>query len=220
MATGTDAAPRRARAWLAGGTAVAAVALALLVHHWAAPRIAAHQRAASIARLTAVLGGLRFDNDVLADAIEVRDPELLDTERPVPVYRARLAGRPVAALIEVAAPGGYGGSMRLLVAVRPDGRLIGVRVIEHHETPGVGDGIDPRKSDWLARFAGRSLRDPPVGQWSVRKDGGTFDQYTGATVTSRAVVGAVRDALRWYDAHREQAFGAPPGQSRAGETGH
>ena len=220
MATGTDTAPGRTRAWLAAGTAVAAVALALLVHHWAAPRIAAHERAASIARLTAVLGGMRFDNDVLADKIEVRDPELLGSEHPMPVYRARLAGRPVAALIEVAAPGGYGGAMRLLVAVHPDGRLIGVRVITHHETPGVGDGIDPRKSSWLARFEGRSLGDPPVGQWSVRKDGGTFDQYTGATVTSRAAVGAVRDALLWYDAHRAQVFTTPSNPPGAGRTEH
>lgn len=216
MAIGADVARISARTWLAAGTAVAAVALALLVHHWAAPRIAAHERAASVARLTAVLGGMRFDNDVLTDTIEVRDPELLGTDRPMPVHRARLAGRPVAALIEVAAPGGYGGSMRLLVAVRPDGRLIGVRVIAHHETPGIGDGIDPRKSSWLARFEGRSLADPRVGEWSVRKDGGAFDQYTGATVTSRAVVGAVRDALRWYDAHREQVFAAPADPPGAG----
>ncbi|MFO1408528.1 MAG: RnfABCDGE type electron transport complex subunit G [Steroidobacteraceae bacterium] len=210
MATDADRRPVRGRAVLAAGLALAAVAIALLVHHWAAPRIAAHEHAARVARLASVLGATRFDNDVLDDVIEVRDPERLGTDRPMPVYRARLGGRPVAALIEVIAPGGYGGSMRLLVAVRPDGRLIGVRVVAHHETPGVGDGIEPGHSDWLARFVDRALGDPPVGRWGVRRDGGDFDQYTGATVTSRAVVGAVRDALGWYDANRTVVFTAPP----------
>jgi electron transport complex protein RnfG len=206
----------RSRSGLAVATAVVAVAFALVVHQWAAPRIAAHAREARVARLTAVLGATRFDNDVLADVITVRDPGLLGTDRPMPVYRARLAGRPVAALIEAVAPGGYGGSIVLLVAVRPDGRLIGVQVTSHHETPGIGDGIEPRRSGWLARFTGRALGDPPVAQWTVRRDGGDFDQYTGATVTSRAVVGAVRDTLRWYDANRAEVFTAPPDPTATG----
>ena len=207
---------RRSRTGLAVALAGVAIALALVVHQWAAPRIAAHEREARVARLTAVLGTTRFDNDVLADAITVRDPELLGTDRAMPVYRARLGGQPAAALIETVAPGGYGGSMVLLVAVRPDGRLIGVQVISHHETPGIGDGIEPRRSGWLARFTGRALGDPPVGQWTVRRDGGEFDQYTGATVTSRAVVGAVRDTLRWYDANRARVFAEPPDPAAAG----
>lgn len=207
---------RRSRTGLAVALAVVAIAIALVVHQWAAPRIAAHERAARVARLTAVLGTTRFDNDVLTDVITVRDAELLGTDRPVRVYRARLGGQPAAALIEAVAPGGYGGSIVLLVAVRPDGRLIGVQVTSHHETPGIGDGIEPRRSGWLARFTGRALGDPPVGQWAVRRDGGDFDQYTGATVTSRAVVGAVRDALRWYDANRAKVFTAPPDPAAAG----
>ncbi|MFO1395204.1 MAG: electron transport complex subunit RsxG [Steroidobacteraceae bacterium] len=210
MASPGNATPgRTGRPWLVAAAVAAAIAIALVVHQWAAPRIAAHEHAARIARLTAVLGDTRFDNDVLTDAITVRDPELLGTDAPLPVYRARLGGRPVAALIEAVAPGGYGGSIVLLVAVRPDGRLIGVRVISHHETPGVGDRIEPRHSGWLSRFVGRALGDPPVGQWTLRRDGGSFDQYTGATVTSRALVGAVRDALRWFEVHRAQVFEAP-----------
>jgi electron transport complex protein RnfG len=200
--------PLRAAAILALAAA-ASVGLVALVHQLAAPRIAAHERAERVARLSAVLGDLRFDNDLLTDVVAVRDPELLGSDEPVPVHRARLGGRPVAALIEVVAPGGYGGAIRLLVAVRPDGRLIGVRVLAHSETPGFGDGIDERRSDWITRFAGRALGDPPTERWKLRKDGGDFDQFTGATVTPRAVVGAVRDALRWYDTHHDEAFRAP-----------
>ena len=209
--------PARSRTGLALAVAGLALALAAAVHHWAAPRIAAHEHAARVARLTAVLGDTRFDNDVLDDMITVQDPDLLGSDRPMPVYRARLGGRPVAALIEAMAPGGYGGSIVLLVAVRPDGQLIGVRVISHHETPGVGDRIDPKHSNWLSTFIDRALGDPPVGEWSLRRDGGSFDQYTGATVTSRAVVGAVRDALRWYDAHRDEVFATPAHPAAAGD---
>jgi electron transport complex protein RnfG len=203
--------PHRLRAIATLAAAVAAsVGLVALVHELAAPRIAAHERAARMARLAASLGGTRFDNDLLTDVVTVRDPDLLGGDEPVPVHRARLGGRPVAALIEVVAPGGYGGAIRLLVAVRPDGRLIGVRVLSHSETPGLGDRIEERRSDWITRFAGRALGDPPIERWKVRKDGGDFDQFTGATVTPRAVVGAVRDALRWYAAHSSEVFTLPP----------
>lgn len=186
-----------------------AVGLVALVHHCAAPRISANEHSARIARLTAVLGDARFDNDVVADVVMVRDAELLGTDRPLPLHRARLGGRPVAALLEVVAPSGYGGAIHLLVAVKPDGSLIGVRVLSHAETPGVGDAIEPQRSGWLERLSGRALGNPALEGWAIRKDGGDFDQYTGATVTSRAVVGAVRDVLRWYDAHRDQVFAAP-----------
>ena len=200
---------RRVAALTVLAAVLCAVGLVALVHHYAAPRIAASERAARIARLTVVLGDLRFDNDVLADVVLVRDAALLGTDRPLPLHRARLDGRPVAALMEVVAPGGYGGAIRLIVAMQPDGSLIGVRVLSHSETPGVGDAIEPQRSGWLERLTGHGLGDPALERWAIRKDGGDFDQYTGATVTSRAVVGAVRDALRWYDAHRDEAFAAP-----------
>ena len=210
MASPADDAPRRgataASIAIAAAIAVAVVALAYRV---AAPRIAAQQHAQEIARLTEVLGGLEFDNDPLTDVIEVRDPGLLGTDRPLPVHRVRLAGQPVAALIEVLAPGGYGGAIRLQVAVRPDGRVIGVRVLGHHETPGVGDRIEPGRSGWLKQFVDRTLGDPPDARWTLRRDGGDYDQLSGATVTSRAVTIAVRDALAWYTLNHAQVFDAP-----------
>jgi electron transport complex protein RnfG len=122
----------------------------------------------------------------------------------------RRQGKAVATLITAIAPNGYSGSIRLLVAVDPNGRLLGVRVLEHRETPGIGDAIDERKSGWIRAFTGRSLTDPPADRWRVRKDGGDFDQFTGATVTPRAVVQAVRDVQVFYAQNRERLLAAPP----------
>ncbi len=188
----------RAAATLAAAVGLAVAALAL-VHEVTRERVAATNRAQRAAAFDRLLGGQRYDNDLLADWIEVRDPELLGTAEDVRIYRARLAGRPVAAIIESAAPDGYSGPIRLIVAVTPDGRLLGVRVLEHHETPGLGDAIEERRSDWIRSFDGRSLGDPPLPRWKVRKDGGDFDQLTGATVTPRAVVAAVRNTLMFVE---------------------
>ena len=214
MASPTDAAARRgAIAAAIAIAAVVAVAVVALAYRIAAPRIEAHRHAEAIAQLTEVLGGLPFDNDPLTDVIAVRDPALLGTDRPLPVHRVRLAGQPVAALIETVAPRGYGGTIRLLVAVTPDGKVIGVRVLEHHETPGVGDRIEPGRSGWLKQFIDRSLGNPPDSRWGLRRDGGDYDQLSGATVTSRSVTIAIRDALAWYAQNRTQVFGEPPAPS-------
>jgi electron transport complex protein RnfG len=200
--------------------AVLTLGIVAYVHRLAVPRIEANERAARMARLASVLGSARYDNDLLADVIEVRDPDLLGTDQPLPVHRARLGQQPVAALLTVVAPDGYSGSIRLLVAIAVDGRILGVRVLSHHETPGLGDAIDERKSDWILSFDGRSLGNPVPGRWAVRKDGGDFDQFTGATVTPRAVVHAVMNALVYFDAHRDALFAsAAPGSSAAAGQG-
>ena len=104
-----------------------------------------------------------YDNDLLQDVVTVRDAERLGTDEPLPVYRARQAGQPVAAILTVVAPDGYAGSIRLLVGIDADGHLLGVRVVAHRETPGLGDAIDERKSTWIDGFKGRSLGDPAPG---------------------------------------------------------
>jgi len=198
---GTDATGARVvRAALSLAAAVgAAVVLLALVHDATRDRVTASERAHRAAAFDRVLGNASYDNDLLADRIEVRDPELLGTDASIPVYRARLAGQPVAAVLESVAPDGYSGSIRLLVGVTPDGRLLGVRVLQHQETPGLGDAIEERRSDWIRSFDGRSLGRPPMARWKVRKDGGDFDQLTGATVTPRAVVAAVRNTLLFVE---------------------
>jgi electron transport complex protein RnfG len=115
----------------------------------------------------------------------------------------------VAIIITVTAPEGYGGSIDLLIAVDYEGALLGVDVLRHNETQGIGDGFAPHRSNWLRDFTGRSLQNPPPKQWTIRKDGGAFDQFTGASVTPRAILKAVRLALEYYAAHRESLFNAP-----------
>ena len=111
-----------------------------------------------------------------------------------------------AAVLTAVAPEGYGGGIRLLVAINYDGTLAGVRVLSHHETPGLGDKIEAERSDWILQFEGLSLENPAPRNWRVKKDGGRFDQFTGATITPRAVVAAVYDALVYFEAHREALF--------------
>jgi len=211
MATRSAESSRRAlRAALAlGAAALVAGSIAMLAHDATRERIAVDDRARRAAQLESLLRGLGHDNDLLSDVTYVRDPDLLGTVSPVPVYRARLAGRPTAIVIAPVAPDGYAGSIDLLVAIRADGRVLAVRATAHRETPGLGDAIDEKKSDWIHRFTGRALGDPPLERWKVRKDGGDFDQFTGATVTPRAVVRAVSGSLQYFAQHGDDLFAAP-----------
>jgi electron transport complex protein RnfG len=179
--------------------------LLALIHAATGERIAANQRAELLQSLEALVPKARFDNDVLADVISIRD-ERLGTNEPVTVYRARREGQPVAAILTAVAPDGYNGGITLLVALRPDGVLAGVRVLEHHETPGLGDLIDASKSGWIRRFEGSSLLNPAAPRWRVKRDGGDFDQFTGATITPRAVVGAIYKALLVFKDRGDELF--------------
>ena len=168
-------------------------------------RIEANEREALLEALAVLIDPARHDNDLLNDTIEIVAPELGTTE-PVTVYRARRDGKPVALVLTAVAPDGYSGAIRLLVAIDVDGTVAGVRVVSHRETPGLGDPIEADRSDWILSFDGRSLGDPPAERWTVKKDGGAFDQFTGATITPRAVTHAVRRALEYFHANREALF--------------
>lgn len=182
------------------------------LHGWVnartAARIAANEHAYAMRQLNEILPPSAYDNELANDFVVVRSEELLGGPAAREVYRAFAKGRPVAAVIATVAPNGYSGDIHLLVGVRTDGTLAGVRVTAHRETPGLGDRIEVSRSDWIERFAGRSLNNPEPERWAVRNDGGDFDQFTGATVTPRAVVQAVRDALLYFDAHRDEIFSA------------
>jgi electron transport complex protein RnfG len=190
---------------------VAAVLTALLalVASFTRDRIANNQQAWIKQRLDALVAPGTYDNDLLADSIAVTAPDLLGSAQPVRIYRARRAGAPVAAVIRPIAPDGYRGPIELLVAIGPDGRLIGVQVIRHDETPGLGDAFESRDVHWLDGFRGRSLTDPPPPRWTVRRDGGDFDAFTGATITPRAIVKAVRNALEYYQRNSRRIFDQP-----------
>ncbi len=178
-------------------------------------RIADNQRRALLKSLNELVPDDLYDNDIYSDILYVRHAELLGTGEPVPVYRARKNGWPVAAVLAPVAPDGYSGSIRLLVAIRLNGELAGVRVIQHRETPGLGDGIETERSNWILGFNGKSLLDPQENRWKVKRDGGNFDQFTGATITPRAVVKAVKEALLYYRAYGHTLFEQHPHEEPA-----
>lgn len=169
-------------------------------------RIARNQQVWIKQHLDALVAPQDYDNDPLVDTIEVTAPDLLGTSVPVTAYRMRKSGAPVAVAIRSIAPDGYRGPLELLVAISPDGTLIGVQVIRHNETPGLGDAFENRDADWLQRFRGLSLTNPPQQRWSVRRDGGDFDAFTGATITPRAIVKAVRRTLEFYLGNEDRLF--------------
>lgn len=177
-------------------------------------KIADNYRMALLESLNQLLPQDSYDNDIFHDTLEVTSLELLGSDTPISVYRARKEGWPVAAVLSLIAPDGYNGSIRLLVAINVDGNLAGVRVIQHRETPGLGDGIDIERSDWIRGFEGKSLSVYTKKQWKVRRDGGEFDQFTGATITPRAVVKAVHKALLYFQAHAQSLFERHPNEDQ------
>lgn len=168
--------------------------------------IAREQRAALEATLNQLLPAGRYDNQITEDRIYVTDREWLGSDDAVTFYRARKGGEAVALFASLVAPDGYSGPIQLLVGVAADGTLLGVRVLAHKETPGLGDAIEARRTPWILGFSGKSLGNPALEQWKVKKDGGVFDQFTGATITPRAVVNATRRFLQYVETHREELF--------------
>jgi electron transport complex protein RnfG len=169
-------------------------------------RIARNQQAWIKQHLDTLVSPQSYDNDPLSDTLQVNSPDLLGSATPVTAYRMRKAGAPIAVAIRSIAPDGYRGPLELLVVIAPDGKLVGVRVIRHNETPGLGDAFENRDADWLTRFRGLSLSNPPQQRWTVRRDGGDFDAFTGATIMPRAIVKAVRRTLEFYLGNEELLF--------------
>ena len=166
-------------------------------------RISEQKRIAEEKALLEIVPRERHDNSMLDSSISVSDKELLSLEEPSELFFATKAGQPVAFIIPAVAPDGYGGAIRLITGVNVDGTIAGVRVLAHNETPGLGDKVELKKSDWLLGFDGKSLRDPQPEQWKVKKDKGAFDQFTGATITPRATTRAVYQTLMYYQTHRK-----------------
>lgn len=168
-----------------------------------------NEEEAKLALIHEILPQQLYDNDLMRDQVQLAPSEDLGTTRAEPAYRARLHGAPSALVFEATAPDGYSGKIKLLLAVRANGEVLGVRVVAHNETPGLGDYIDIHKSDWIRIFDRTSFARNPPQTWRVKKDGGTFDYVTGATITPRAIVKAVYKALKYYDKHGAALFAAP-----------
>ena len=145
------------------------------------------------------------DNNLLDNTVTLPAHGLLGTSVPQLAYLGRKQEQPAGIITQVTAPEGYGGPINLLVGINSDGELTGVRVIPpHFETPGLGDAIEVQKSDWIKSFNGKSLTNLDEKGWRVKKDGGQFDAFTGATITPRAVVDAVHKALLYFEQHKSE----------------
>ncbi len=182
---------------LLGIFAILATALVAFLYDNTHQRIAENKRLFTLKKLHELIPPDIHDNVLDTDKITVRDA-LLSRKNPVPVYRARKDGQTVAVIIQAVAPDGYSGRITLLVAINRDGSVAGVRVTEHRETPGLGDAIETKKSDWIHLFTDKTLTEADH-HWRVQRDGGAIDQITSATITSRAVVSAVNNALRYFE---------------------
>jgi electron transport complex protein RnfG len=190
---------------IVAATAAASAALVAASWDFSAGRIAANERARLLASLSSVLDPDLLGRDLDPVLIDALDPALLGSDEPIDVFVPVDGPTPLAAIFASVAPHGYNAPIRLLIGISvPEGRIMGVRVVQHRETPGLGDQIEIGKSDWILQFDGKRVDDPPLAALAVRKDDGTFDAITGATVTPRAVIRAVHDTLRYFEQHREE----------------
>ena len=153
--------------------------------------------------LNEVLDGLDYDNDLIGTYIRIKPNELLKNKTEKYAYLAKKNNILQAVLIESIAPDGYSGEINILTAIRSDGEIIGTRIIDHKETPGLGAYIDQKKSSWISNFNGMSLNNRTDPDWRVKKDQGTFDYKAGATITPRAVIKSVKNTLLFYKENRE-----------------
>ncbi len=185
--------------------AVAGTSLVAFTHTATKARIEANERETLLNTLQALVPPTSVDNNMVLDTLEISAPDQLGAPITT-VYRGRLQGAPVAAVLTTMVPNGYSGPIKLLVAVRYDGTLGGVRVISHKETPGLGDKVEERRSDWIHGFSGKSLGNPPLEKWKVKRDGGIFDQFTGATITPRSIVTAVRKTLIYVKDNKDALY--------------
>ena len=186
--------------------AIVATSLVALTEDNTRDQIVENEKQTLLAAINALVNSNDYNNDIITDVLILPRTKRLNTREDSIVYRARKDNQPIAAVFTTIAPNGYSGKIKLLVGVNYDGRLAGVRVISHKETPGLGDKIDLKKADWILQFNGLSLIDPVESKWKVKKDGGQFDQFTGATITPRAVVKAIKNALYFFEKNRDDLF--------------
>lgn len=168
--------------------------------------IAESQAAARIALFQQVVAHDKYDNDILKDTVSIAPSTLLGNTTTSTASIARMGNQPVAVILEAIAHDGYSGQIKLLVAINLDGTISGVRVLNHTETPGLGDYIDITKSKWIKLFDGESLNKTSASNWAVKKDGGVFDYMAGATITPRAVIKAVQKTLQYFDENKTMLF--------------
>ncbi|MEZ9438167.1 electron transport complex subunit RsxG [Vibrio atlanticus] len=188
--------------------ACASTGLVAVTHYLTKDQIKQQEQAQLLSVLNQVIPHDLHDNELFSSCTLVQTEEL-GTEQAMPVYIAKINGEPSAIAIEAIAPDGYNGAIKVIVGMKIDGTILGTRVLSHQETPGLGDKIDLRVSDWILSFAGKQVTDSNLDRWKVRKDGGDFDQFTGATITPRAVVKSVKQAVQYVNQNNQALLAQP-----------
>ncbi len=178
-----------------------------LTHNLTAQRISDQEKKQLAEQLQQVLGAHHYDNQLYKDCVIITDERLGPRPEQI-IYRAYKSDKPYALVMRHVTPSGYSGDINLLTAVFANGEIAGVRVTKHEETPGLGDKVEVKKSDWITLFKGQTVLGEDDNRWAVKKDGGQFDQFTGATITPRAVVGSVKEAVLFAQAEFDNLFAA------------
>lgn len=188
-------------------------------------KIADNEKKALLKTIGKIIDGDMYNNDISTDFYKVKDAEGLGTDSEVTIYRARKDKSDVAAVIKTEAPGGYGGAIKVLIGINIDGTISGVRVLSHNETPGLGTFIEENKSYkpntiWIKSFDGKSLKNPTPDKWAVKKDNkeAPFDQFSGATITPRAVVKSVKNTLLYFTKNKSKIFSTPSDKTNNAEA--
>lgn len=189
--------------------ALGCTALVVLTHELTKEKVAQQQQREKLQTLSALLPEGSYDNDLVASCKLVTSRKYLGSDQPQALYTATKGGVATGYALETIAPDGYSGAIRLIVGIDAKGAISAVRVLEHKETPGLGDKIELKKSGWINSFAGKFLSADNEASWAVTKDGGEFDAFTGATITPRAVVKAVKNLLTLQQKHPEWLSNAP-----------
>ena len=185
--------------------AIVCTAIVGLVHLLTKDQIVFQEQQELLRNLNSIIVEDNYNNVIYQDCI-ILPNKALGTASPQKVYRARNNEKPIAAAITTIAPDGYNGNIELLIAINVNGSVSGVRSLKHQETPGLGDKIEIRKSDWIKSFTDKKLANDNDSRWLVKKDGGMFDQFTGATITPRAVVKAVKNTVIYFNKHQDKLF--------------
>jgi electron transport complex protein RnfG len=189
--------------------ALLATALVSVTHLLTEDKIQEQQQKELLKVLNQVIPAANHDNELYKSCTLITNQQYIGTPVPMPAYIAEKDGEPTGVAIEAIAPDGYSGAIKLIVGLDMAGYVTGVRVLQHNETPGLGDKIETRITDWIYAFTGKKLNGEKDPAWAVRKDGGEFDQFTGATITPRAVVKAVKNVSLYFERYQQALLSQP-----------
>ncbi len=202
------------------GFAVAGALMVGVTHILTKADIHRNEQLTLLRKLNNIIPASQYDNDLLTDTVSIAADQLLGINKREIIYRARKQKRDVAVVLPIIAPDGYNGPIEMLVGIYKTGKIAGVRIIEQRETPGLGDQAQIKHSKWILGFNQKSLHQPDAKHWKVKRDGGVFDQFTGATITPRAIVKAVHHALIYFNKHQAELFRPQTHSQPAAEKKH